>query len=196
MVEPLPFQLPKTSRVTVLTLGTLIIVLLAWSAIGKLDVVVSARGRIVVDGQAKAVQPGVSGVISTILVKEGDLVKAGEVLLALDGTSYAADAASAHEKLEQLKAELDRLDAEQSGVSFGSTTSKDDWRGAAQDAIRRARETRHQERKRELEAAMAGKRAALAAGESSLRGLQTRLRTRCSRLPSPRRPGRSASSPQ
>lgn len=174
MVEPLPFQLPKTSRVTVLTLGTLIIVLLAWSAIGKLDVVVSARGRIVVDGQAKAVQPGVSGVISKILVKEGDLVKAGEVLLELDGTSYAADAASAHEKLEQLKAELDRLEAEQSGASFGSTTSKDDWRGSAQDAIRRSRETRHQERRRELEAAMAGKRAALAAGESSLRGLHTR----------------------
>lgn len=52
----------------------------AWMYFGKVDVVVTARGIIIPDGEQKLVQSLEKGVISEIMVKDGDFVEEGQVL--------------------------------------------------------------------------------------------------------------------
>ncbi len=52
----------------------------AWMYFGKVDVVVTARGMIIPDGEQKIVQSLEKGVVSSILVKEGDYVEEGQIL--------------------------------------------------------------------------------------------------------------------
>lgn len=126
------------------------------------------------DGQTKAVQAAVAGSVAKISVKDGVFVKAGEVLIELDPTLYVADVALVDEKIAQLKAELDRLDAERHGT-FISGMAADPNRYNAQEVIRRARNSGYQQRLNELRSALASKEAALAAGRTTLIGLQARL---------------------
>ena len=60
---------------------------MAWALLAPLDAGVSAPGSVVVTGNRKAVQPLVAGKIAAIFVKDGDVVKAGQVLVRLDATS-------------------------------------------------------------------------------------------------------------
>ena len=51
-----------------------------WMYFGKVDVVITSRGVIIPDGEEKIIQPLEKGVVSQILVKEGDFVKKGQTL--------------------------------------------------------------------------------------------------------------------
>jgi protease secretion system membrane fusion protein len=59
---------------------------MVWALLAPLDAGVSAAGSVVVTGNRKAVQPLVGGKIAAILAKDGDDVKAGQVLVRLDNT--------------------------------------------------------------------------------------------------------------
>jgi hemolysin D len=64
---------------------------IAWSCIGKIDIVTSAPGRIVARGKTKIIQPVETGQVTAIRVADGDHVKAGDVLIELNATEAAAD---------------------------------------------------------------------------------------------------------
>jgi len=70
--------------------------------LGKLDIVVVAPGRLIPKEQVKTIQPALTGVVRRILVRDGQRVQAGELLMELDTTQAAADAD---------KARLTRVDA-------------------------------------------------------------------------------------
>jgi len=89
-----------------------------WTYFGKVDVVVSARGRIIPVGEIKILQPLTTGVVSKILVKEGDFVKKDQVLMEIDPSSTAPELASMREDARQLELELLRLDAVFNHKSF------------------------------------------------------------------------------
>lgn len=59
---------------------------LLWAGLAPLDAGTPASGLVVVSGNRKAVQPLTGGKISEISVKDGDLVKEGQVLIRLDHT--------------------------------------------------------------------------------------------------------------
>jgi protease secretion system membrane fusion protein len=59
---------------------------LLWAGLAPLDAGTPASGLVVVSGNRKAVQPLTGGKISEISVKDGDLVKEGQVLVRLDPT--------------------------------------------------------------------------------------------------------------
>jgi HlyD family type I secretion membrane fusion protein len=63
---------------------TLIFLTTLWLFFGKVDVVVTARGKIIPDGEIKIIQPLETGVIKDILVKEGDFVKRGQLLMEIN----------------------------------------------------------------------------------------------------------------
>jgi hemolysin D len=64
-----------------------------WAVFGKLDIVATASGKIVASGRSKTIQAIETASVKTIAVHEGDSVKAGQLLLELDATASAADAA-------------------------------------------------------------------------------------------------------
>lgn len=59
---------------------------MVWAALAPLDAGVAAPGTVVVSGNRKAVQPLVGGKIAELAVREGDAVRAGQVLVRLDDT--------------------------------------------------------------------------------------------------------------
>jgi HlyD family secretion protein len=92
-----------------------------WAASTELAGAVVAPGRLVVDSSVKKVQHPTGGVVAELLVREGDRVKAGDVLLRLDATQAQATAAMVEKDLDELLARQARLEAEREdldAVSF------------------------------------------------------------------------------
>ena len=83
-VHPLP-------RIAMYLLISIIVLALIGSYIFKIDVIVSAPGQIISTGQKKSIQALESSVVKKIYVNEGDLVKAGDVLLELYVPGYQTD---------------------------------------------------------------------------------------------------------
>ena len=83
-----------------------------WAIVAKLDIVAVAPGRLVPQSYLKIVQPAVSGIVRELLVREGDEVQAGQVLLRLDATETKADQAAIERELAIQKMQLRRIDAE------------------------------------------------------------------------------------
>lgn len=87
----------------------LLVVALAWSYFGRIDIVAVANGKISTEGSTKIIQPAVSGVVTNINVHEGQRVKKGETLLALDKTTAEKDVATANQSLNTARVERDIL---------------------------------------------------------------------------------------
>jgi len=81
--------------------GLMILFLLAllWSVFGQVDIVAVAPGRIIVGERTKLIQPLEASVVKAVLVKDGERVQAGQVLVELDPTMATADKASVQELL-------------------------------------------------------------------------------------------------
>ena len=104
-----PSRLP---RVVVLGLASLVLCLLAWSFRAELDIVATAQGRLVPVSYTKVVQPAEAGVVSEILVKDGDAVKAGQVLLRLDARLSQNDVQAQGQDVAIKRLTLQRVEAE------------------------------------------------------------------------------------
>lgn len=87
----------------------LLTVALVWSYFGRIDIVAVANGKISTEGSAKTIQPAISGVVTNINVHEGQRVKKGETLLALDKTIAEKDVATANQSLNTARVERDIL---------------------------------------------------------------------------------------
>lgn len=98
-------------RTLLWTIIALIVLASAWLYFAKIDVVVSARGKVIPDGEIKILQPIETGVISSILVKEGEMVKEGQTLMEIDPSVTEADLESKKATLALLEMEMRRLSA-------------------------------------------------------------------------------------
>lgn len=102
------------------TIIALIFVIVAWLIVGKIDIVITARGIVIPDGEAKIIQPLETGIIKNILVKEGDFVKQGQLLILIDTMATDAKLESIKKNLKQSKTEAERLEAGGVGKTFKS----------------------------------------------------------------------------
>jgi hemolysin D len=92
---------------------------LAWSYFGRIDIHAAAKGKIEPAGHVKVVEPLETGTVAEILVTDGQLVKAGAVLLVLDGREAAAELAEATHAMTAAQAEALRRQAEIDAVRGG-----------------------------------------------------------------------------
>lgn len=91
-----------------------------WSVFGQLDVVASAEGRLVPRNLSRVVQPAESGVVREVLVREGEEVRAGQVLLRMDATTASADLDTLQRDLALKALTLRRIEAELSGNALAT----------------------------------------------------------------------------
>jgi len=138
---------PKQRRVLWL-LAVLVAAAAAALAVMKVDVVVSANGRVVTSDSEIVVQPLETSVVRSVNVKMGQRVKAGEVLATLDPTFSKADKEELAAKLRALSATFDRLQAEIEGRAYDPSDPNPD-EATQRDVYRK----RHAEYVAKLEAA-------------------------------------------
>ena len=99
---------PRRAAIAICALFTIALI---WSIVGEVDIVAVAHGRIVVSERTKVIQPLETSVVKRILVKDGDEVKEGQVLVELDATAAKADQSSVQEQLQSAKEEAERSEA-------------------------------------------------------------------------------------
>jgi HlyD family secretion protein len=88
-----------------------------WAFSTELAGAVIAAGTVVVDSDVKRVQHPNGGVVGELLVRNGDHVKAGQILLKLDETITKANLSIVLNSLDQAQAREARLEAERDGAS-------------------------------------------------------------------------------
>jgi hemolysin D len=81
---------------------------LVWACVGQVDIVAVAPGRIIVSDRTKVIQPLEASVVRKVLVKDGDRVQAGQVLVELDTTIATADKTAVQDQLSAAASEVMR----------------------------------------------------------------------------------------
>ena len=117
--------MPKLPRAIYYTVAVLFSILLAWAIFAKVDIVAMADGKLVPTTYTKIVQPVEAGVVADILVREGDKVQAGQVLIRLDTTLAGADGRSLASELALKRLTLRRVDAELAGQPLANASGDD-----------------------------------------------------------------------
>ncbi|MDX9787444.1 MAG: HlyD family type I secretion periplasmic adaptor subunit [Desulfobacterales bacterium] len=82
-----------------------------WMCVGKVDVVITARGTVIPEGDVKIIQPLETGVVSAILCKEGDFVKEKQVLIEIDPSITEPELKSKKKSLQYLQLEKSRINS-------------------------------------------------------------------------------------
>jgi HlyD family secretion protein len=96
--------------------GALVVGLGGWASTAQISGALIAQGSVVVDTNVKKVQHPTGGVVGELFVRDGDHVKAGDVLIRLDETVTRANLAIVNRGLIELYARKARLAAERDGT--------------------------------------------------------------------------------
>ena len=86
-----------------------------WGATAIISGAVVAAGSLVVDSTVKKVQHPTGGIVGELRVRDGDHVRAGDIVVRLDETVTAANLAIVSKSLDELMARKARLESERDG---------------------------------------------------------------------------------
>lgn len=117
MLTPGESMFPRTSVVVWLTL-LMVLALGAWAYFGRLDEVTVGGGKVVPSSKEQVVQSLEGGILSELLVREGDEVRVGQVLARLDKTRIESTVGESSARLQAARASAARLQAEASGSAL------------------------------------------------------------------------------
>uniref|UniRef100_UPI0013D94D79 biotin/lipoyl-binding protein n=1 Tax=Sandarakinorhabdus rubra TaxID=2672568 RepID=UPI0013D94D79 len=90
-------------------------IMLLWAALARLDVTITAPGRLIPASQLQILSNLEGGTLAEIRVRPGMQVKKGDLLIRLDPVLRASDAAAGQASLDALNARAQRLSAEATG---------------------------------------------------------------------------------
>ncbi|WP_448102670.1 HlyD family type I secretion periplasmic adaptor subunit [Luteibacter jiangsuensis] len=97
-----------SARTTQRLIVAIFVVALAWACLGHLDIVASAPGRTVATSRTKTLQPMETAIVRRIAARDGDAVRAGQILIELDDTQAEADRRKASDALAAAERESRR----------------------------------------------------------------------------------------
>ncbi|OEU70826.1 MAG: hypothetical protein BA863_12010 [Desulfovibrio sp. S3730MH75] len=78
--------IPRLVRYVIITLTLVIAAFIGWASVTKIDEVAVSSGKIIPSGHIKRVQSEDGGIVSAILVRDGEAVKKGQDLIIMDPT--------------------------------------------------------------------------------------------------------------
>jgi hemolysin D len=118
---------PRSARGTVWVVFSMVVALIAVAGVLPVDQVVTARGIVVSQAATILVQPLETSIVRSIDVREGQRVRAGDLLARLDPTFAEADLVALEDQANSLEAEVARLRAESDGQPFTYSGSDPNW---------------------------------------------------------------------
>lgn len=94
---------------------------LYWANNAKVDELARGDGRVIPSKKVQIIQNLEGGIISEILVEEGEAVEKGQIIVKIDDTKFASSYKENHLRALELTAKLIRLKAESEGIDFNIT---------------------------------------------------------------------------
>ena len=111
-------QEPLRAKVLLRTIGVAFTIALMWSAVSRIDEVTRGEGKVIPSRKLQVLQSLDGGVVSEILVHEGDVVQPEQILLRIDQTRFASSVRESRGQYTALVAKAARLRALSEGVAF------------------------------------------------------------------------------
>jgi adhesin transport system membrane fusion protein len=108
-------QIKRASLLLLWGIALFFVVLFAWIAIAEVDNVTRAEGRVMPSAKMQVIQNLEGGIVKSVLVKQGQHVAAGELLLTLSDVQLNADQNARQQQILGLDARAARLLAQASG---------------------------------------------------------------------------------
>jgi adhesin transport system membrane fusion protein len=101
----------------ILTVMTLVFVVVMglWANYAVLDEVTRGEGRVIPSSKTQIIQNLEGGILAEILVREGDIVEKGDILVRIENTAAQATYRDAQTRVYALQATVERLEAERAG---------------------------------------------------------------------------------
>ncbi|MGE5492426.1 MAG: HlyD family type I secretion periplasmic adaptor subunit [Actinomycetota bacterium] len=137
---PAALELQETSvspapRVAMALLVAFSLFSLLWAVFGEIDVVATARGRIVPNDRTKVIQPLEAATVKAIRVEEGQAVRAGQILVELDATATSADSARLRSEHAAAQLQAERAKALLAAVASGKAQRISSIPGVASERL-------------------------------------------------------------
>lgn len=111
-------QEPLRARVLLRAIGVVFVVFVLWAAIAQLDEVTRGDGKVIPSRQVQVLQSIDGGLVSEILVREGDVVQANQLLIKIDETRFVSSVKENQAQYLGLVAKASRLKAIAEGKPF------------------------------------------------------------------------------
>ena len=111
-------KVPNSSRKILWVITAAVFWLILWASIAKVDELTRGEGKVIPTQQLQVIQNLEGGIVSEILVKEGDRVQKGQILLRIDDKNFASSYGESRLRYVELKAKSMRLEAEANAQPF------------------------------------------------------------------------------
>lgn len=107
---------PRTaSNILLWGISAFILIFIIWAALTEIDRTVRATGRVIPSSELQVVSNLEGGIVEAILVRAGQIVRAGQELIRLDPTQTGSELGSGEATAAALQVKIARLEAEVAG---------------------------------------------------------------------------------
>lgn len=161
------------SRKLIVTSAIGVFALLIWSSVAQIDEVTHGMGKVIPSSKAQVVQAADPAVVKTILVRGGQSVKKGQLLVRLDDAQASSELGQLETENQRLQVRAERLAGEASGNTIGCEEGSD---CADERRLQQVRMAAAQSKQSSLAAAIEQRRRDVSEAQATAASLENSLR--------------------
>jgi len=161
------------SRKLIVIAASGVFALLLWSSLAQIDEVTHGMGKVIPSSKAQVVQAADPAVVKTILVRGGQSVKKGQLLVRLDDAQSSSELGQLETENERLQVRAERLQGEASGNTIGCKEGGD---CADERQLQQVRVAAAQSKQSSLAAAIEQRRRDVSEAQATAASLEDSLR--------------------
>jgi adhesin transport system membrane fusion protein len=106
---------PLFARLGLAVLVLLIVTFVSWTSVASIEEIARGEGKVIPVSRTQIIQSSEAGVIQEIAVQLGQVVRRGDLIVRLDDTTTTSSLGEAEARARALRAQIARLDIEESG---------------------------------------------------------------------------------
>ncbi len=121
ILETTPSRISRVLKIWLISIALFIV----WASLADIDEITRGEGKVVPYGQNQIIQNLEGGIVESILVNEGGLVHAGQVILKINNVLSTSTSQTNKMKFKELSAKKLRLEAEANLLDFNTIETDD-----------------------------------------------------------------------